>query len=43
MDYVAVMDTYGRSGQPEELLDHFGLRAANIVEKVRGLLERKDR
>lgn len=41
MDYVAVMDRYGQSGKPEELLDAFGLRAANIVTKVKELLSRK--
>ncbi|MBS1260739.1 MAG: 1-deoxy-D-xylulose-5-phosphate synthase [Calditrichaeota bacterium] len=40
MDYVAVMDAYGRSGDPDALLDMYGLRAANIVEKVKGLLQR---
>jgi transketolase len=41
MDFVAVMDSYGKSGQPEELLDAFGLRHTNIIEKVRDLLKRK--
>jgi len=41
MDYVAIMDHYGASGQPEELLDKFGLRASTIVGKVKRLLERK--
>ena len=41
MDYVAVQDRYGKSGTPDELLDAFGLRASNIVERVRALLKRK--
>ncbi len=41
MEYVAVMDRYGQSGKPEELLDAFGLRAKNICEKVHRLLQRK--
>ncbi len=37
---VAVMDSYGRSGQPEELLEHFGLTADRIAEEVRSLFKR---
>ncbi|MBZ0265508.1 transketolase family protein [bacterium] len=40
MEYVAVMDRYGRSGKPEELLDAFGLRHNNIIRKVKKLLDR---
>ena len=32
---VAVMDTFGKSGPAKELLDIFGLNAANIVAKVK--------
>jgi transketolase len=39
MDYVAVEDRYGRSGDSEKLLDLYGLRWWTIVEKVKGLLE----
>ncbi|NHF58936.1 transketolase family protein [Flavobacteriaceae bacterium TP-CH-4] len=31
---VGVMDTFGESGQSQELLDLYGLRAPNIVEKA---------
>ncbi len=41
MDYVAVMDRYGQSGQPGELLDKFGLRHTNIIEKIKILLDKK--
>ena len=41
MDYVAVMDHFGASGQPDELLDAFGLRAKNIADKVRKVIQRK--
>jgi len=41
MDYVAIMDRYGQSGQPGELLDAFGLRHSDIVSKVESLLARK--
>ncbi|GBE30608.1 1-deoxy-D-xylulose-5-phosphate synthase [bacterium BMS3Bbin04] len=39
MDYVAVEDRYGRSGDSEELLDMYGLRWWKIVEKVKALLQ----
>ena len=41
MEMVAVMDKFGLSGTPNELLDHFGLRAANICDAVRRVLRRK--
>lgn len=41
MEYVAIQDHFGASGQPDELLDAFGLRAVDIVSKVKTLLERK--
>ncbi|MCB2199016.1 transketolase family protein [bacterium] len=41
MDYVAIQDHFGASGQPDELLDAFGLRAVDIVMKVKSTLERK--
>ena len=41
MEYVAVNDTFGESGKPEELMDKYGLNAANIVEKVKLAIARK--
>ncbi len=41
MEFVAVMDRYGKSGKPEELLDLFGLRHTDIIDKVKRLLLRK--
>jgi transketolase len=38
MQFVAVMDRYGQSGQPDELLDAFGLRARDIVAKAQRVL-----
>ncbi|WP_430907094.1 transketolase family protein [Maribacter sp. 2-571] len=35
---VGVMDTFGESGQSQELLDIYGLRAPNIVEKALKIL-----
>jgi len=42
MDYVAVMDRFGESGKPDELLTAFGLRSANIVEKAKRVVARKN-
>lgn len=41
MEYVAVNDKFGESGTPDEMLTNYGLRAANIVEKVHAVLKRK--
>jgi transketolase len=41
MDYVAVMDRFGESGKPDELLTAYGLRSTNIIEKSMRLLKRK--
>jgi len=41
MDYVAVMDRFGESGKPDELLDEFGLRSTDIVEKANRVLKMK--
>jgi transketolase len=41
MEYVAVMDRYGKSGQQDELLEAFGLKYSDIVSKAKLLLSRK--
>jgi len=39
MDYVAVEDTFGQSAHSaEELMDHYGLTAENIVNKLKAML-----
>lgn len=38
---VGVKDVFGESGKPAELLEHFGLTAAGIVDAVRGVIKRK--
>lgn len=35
---VGVADVFGTSGEPAELMEHFGLTAANIAEAVRELM-----
>lgn len=41
VEIVGVEDTFGRSGKPDQLLEHFELTAPYIVEKVKKVLERK--
>jgi transketolase len=41
MERVGVNDTFGRSGKVPELLEHFGLTAANIAAKARAAIARK--
>lgn len=42
MEYVAVDDSFGESGKPEDLMKKYGLTAENIVEKVKKVLQRKN-
>jgi transketolase len=41
MEYVAVNDSFGESGPPEELMKKYGLDAAHIVKAVQRVLTRK--
>ena len=41
MEMVAVNDSFGQSGEPQELMDHYGLNADGIVEKVLNVIKRK--
>jgi transketolase len=41
MEYVAVDDSFGESGTPEELMAKYGLDAAHIVEAVLKVMKRK--
>lgn len=41
MEFVAVMDRFGQSGKPDELMDAFGLRARDIVAAAGRVLGRK--
>ncbi|MGO0123232.1 transketolase family protein [Desulfothermobacter acidiphilus] len=38
---IGIPDTFGQSGKPQELLDHYGLNAASVIRAVEHLLERK--
>ncbi len=41
MEMVAVKDTFGQSGKPDELMEYYGLKSKNIVESVKKVLKRK--
>lgn len=41
MEFVAVMDRFGQSGKPAELMDAFGLRARDIVAAAERAVARK--
>jgi len=41
MDYVAVMDRFGESGEPDELMSKFGVKSPDIVKAVKKVLARK--
>ena len=42
MRFVALKDTYAKSGKPDELLDRYGLGASHIEEAVRSALSQKE-
>ena len=41
MEFVAVQDVFGESGTPDSLMEKYGLKAVNIVEKVAAVITRK--
>ncbi len=41
MEFVAIDDTFGESGAPEELLKHFGLDTIDVVEAIKRVIARK--
>ena len=41
MEMVAVNDSFGESGQPQELMDKYQLNAAAIMAKVKAVLQKK--
>lgn len=42
MQRVGIMDRFGESGQPDELLTKFGLKSRDIKAAIRSVMERKD-
>ena len=41
VEQIGVADRFGESGEPEELLAKFGLKAQNIIEAVKRVVDRK--
>lgn len=41
MEFVAIKDTYAKSGKPEELFERYGLTAKDIEKAVRAAVKRK--
>jgi len=41
MEFVAIKDTYAKSGKPTELLERYGLTAKDIEQAVRAVLKKK--
>ena len=41
VEFVGIRDSFGQSGKLEELFEHYGLTAENIVSSVKRVLERK--
>jgi transketolase len=41
IEFVGVEDTFGQSGKPSELIEHYGMGVSSIAEKVRRVLKRK--
>lgn len=40
MEFVGVADQFGQSGEPAELLEHYGMGVSHIVEAVRRVVKR---
>jgi len=41
MEHVAIMDRFGESGGPDELMVKFGVKSPNIIGAVKKVLNRK--
>jgi len=41
MKRIGILDRFGQSGKPEELMREYGLTAENIVKEAKNLLKRK--
>ena len=41
IEFVAVMDSFGQSGEPEQLMEHYGLDTPNIIEAAIKAISRK--
>ena len=41
IEFVGVQDKFGQSGEPEELIEYYGIGISNIKEAIKKVLERK--
>lgn len=41
IEFVAIMDRFGESGDPDELMANFGVKSPNIIKAVNEVLKRK--
>ncbi|MDP3795123.1 MAG: transketolase C-terminal domain-containing protein [bacterium] len=41
IEFVGVQNCFGQSGQPNELIEHFGMGVTHIIEAVKRVLKRK--
>ncbi|OGD60824.1 transketolase [Candidatus Berkelbacteria bacterium RIFCSPLOWO2_01_FULL_50_28] len=41
LERVGIKDTFGESGKPEELMEHYGLTTQHIIEAVERVIKRK--
>ena len=41
MEFVGAHDTFGQSGEPKELIEHYKMGVSHIVEAVKKVLQRK--
>lgn len=41
MEFIGMQDTFGESGEPKELIEHFGMGVGSIKEAVKRVLKRK--
>ena len=41
MEFVGMQDSFGESGDPQELMDKYGLNQKTVEEKIRKVLDRK--
>ncbi len=42
MEFVGMQNTFGESGKPDELIEHFGMGVSHIIEAVKKVLKRKN-
>lgn len=41
IEYIGMPNSFGESGQPDELLEKYGMKARHIVEKAKKVIQRK--